>query len=118
MSKVVSYKDLDIWKKGIELVKNIYQITECFPKSEMYGLTSQLRRCAVSIPSNVAEGFRRQYSKEFKQFLSVAIGSAAELETQIIIAKELNYIDTQTEAKVLETVDHLSRMIFNLNKKL
>ena len=118
MGKVVSYKDLDIWKKGIELVKNIYQITERFPRSETYGLTSQLRRCAVSIPSNVAEGFRRQYSKEFKQFLSVAMGSAAELETQIIIAKELNYIDSEAEMKILETVDHLSRMIFNLNKRL
>ncbi len=115
---IKSFRDLEIWKKGIVLVKDVYSITEFFPKSEVYGLSSQMRRSSVSIPSNVAEGFRRQHSREFKQYLSVALGSAAELETQVVIAKELGYIDEKSEARILESIDHISRMIFNLNKKV
>lgn len=118
MGTIKSFRELDIWKKGIELVKEIYKITENFPNSELYGLTSQMRRCAISIPSNVAEGFRRKHSKEFKQFLNIALGSSAELETQIVIAKELAYVGCEDEDCVLEFVDHISRMIVNLLKKL
>ena len=87
-----SFRDLDVWKLSIEIVKNIYQITNKFPNSEIYGLTSQLRSSAISIPSNIAEGQGRNSSKEFGQFLGIALGSLAELETQLIIAKEIEYL--------------------------
>ena len=112
------YRDLDIWKKAIELVKDIYRSTEEFPKQEIYGLVSQMRRSAISIPSNVAEGFRRYHNKEYRQFLYVSLGSCAELETQITIAKEFKYIRQDTEAELLEKLDHICRMTSNLIKKL
>ncbi len=116
--KIRTYRDLDIWSKGIEIVKGIYKSTEKLPKQETYGLISQMRRAAVSIPSNIAEGFRRHHNKEYKQFLYVSLGSCAELETQITIAKELEYLKATEEAILLEKLDHLCRMITNLIKKL
>ena len=118
MSKINTYRQLDIWKKSIELVKDVYKITSSFPQQELYGLTNQMRRSAVSIPSNVAEGFRRQHNNEFKQFLHIALGSCAELETQVTIARELNYIMEQVESVLLEKSDHICRMTRNLIKKL
>ncbi len=116
--KIKTYRDLDIWTKAIELVKEIYKATEKFPKHETYGLSTQLRRSAVSIPSNVAEGFRRYHNKEYKQFLYVSLGSCAELETQVTIAKELKYIQKDEEEMLLERSDYICRMISNLLKKL
>ena len=116
--KIKSFRDLKIWQKGIELVKEVYKITKNFPKEEQYGLSSQMRRAAVSIPSNVAEGFRRRHNKEYKQFLNISLGSSAELETQIVIAKELEYIEGSKEKELVELIDHISRMISNLIKKL
>jgi len=116
--KIRTYRDLDIWKVGIQLVKDVYELTEQFPKHELYGLVSQMRRAGVSIPSNVAEGFRRYHNKEYKQFLYVSLGSCAELETQATIAKELAYSSEDKETAVLEKLDHLSRMISSLLKKL
>ena len=116
--KIKTYRDLDIWKAGILLVKVVYKLTEKFPKQEMYGLVRQMRRSAISIPSNVAEGFRRYHNKEYKQFLYISLGSCAELETQITIAKELEYIDKDKETVLLEKLDHICRMISNLIKKL
>lgn len=118
MGTIKNFRELDIWKKGIELVKKVYKITEKFPNHELYGLTSQMRRCAVSVPSNVAEGFRRKYPKEFRQFLNIALGSLAELETQLVITKELEYFGNEDEKNLLELIDHLNRMITNLWKKL
>ena len=118
MGTIKSFRELEIWKKGIELVKGIYKMTAEFPKSELYGLTSQMRRCAVSIPSNVAEGFRRRHPKEFKHFLNIALGSSAELETQLVIAKELGYLEGERKAYFIEVIDHIDRMIVNLWKKL
>ena len=115
---IKTYRDLYIWKKGIELVKDTYKLTEKFPKQEMYSLVGQMRRSAISIPSNVAEGFRRYHNKEYKQFLYISLGSCAELETQITIAKELNYTRESEETKLLERLDHICRMISNLLKKL
>ena len=102
----------------MELVKDIYKVTSNFPKEEIYGLTNQMRRAAVSIVSNIAEGFRRQHNNEFKQFLHITLGSCAELETQATIAKDLNYINEQTEDMLLEKSDHLCRKTRNLIKKL
>jgi four helix bundle protein len=116
--KIRTYRDLDIWKAGIQLVKDVYKLTEQFPKQEIYGLVSQMRRAGISIPSNVAEGFRRYHNKEYKQFLYTSLGSCAELETQATIARELAYISEDKETALLEKLDHISRMISNLLKKL
>lgn len=116
--KIKSFKDLKIWQKGIEIVTDIYTLTMKFPKEELFSLTSQLRRSAISIPSNIAEGFKRFHNKEYKQFLFITLGSCAELETQIIIAKELKYIDENEEVKLVEKLDHICRMTSSLIKKL
>ena len=118
MGKIKTYRDLDIWRAGISLVKGIYRLTEKFPRYEMYGLVSQMRRSAISIPSNIAEGFRRYHNREYRQFLYVSLGSCAELETQLTIAKELQYIQDGKESELLEKLDHICRMISNLSKKL
>ncbi|RQV97364.1 four helix bundle protein [bacterium] len=116
--KLENFKDLRIWQKGIEIVKETYCLTETFPQKEQYGLISQMRRAAVSIPSNIAEGFKRRHNKEFKQFLYIALGSAAEIETQVIIAKELSYIKTEDVAMMTEHLDHLGKMITSLIQKM
>ncbi|MBL7072728.1 MAG: four helix bundle protein [Candidatus Omnitrophica bacterium] len=113
-----SFKQLKIWQKGIEVVKDIYAITRKFPKEELYCLTSQMRRAAISIPSNVAEGFKRFYNKEYKQFLNISLGSCAELETQLIISRELRYISETELAGVSEKLDHISKMTTSLKHKL
>lgn len=113
-----TYRDLDIWKISMELVKSIYTATDKFPHQETYGLVSQMRRAAISIPSNVAEGFRRYHNKEFRQFLYISLGSCAELETQATIARKLGYLITDLELQLLEKLDHICRMISNLIKKL
>ncbi len=118
MSEIKSYRDLDVWKKSIELVKDIYLITRDLPDEERYGLVSQMRRCAVSIPSNIAEGKARGHTNEYIQFLYIALGSSAELETQPIISKELKYITSEVTDGLLEKVDHIARMIRNLIKGL
>lgn len=89
--KITSYKELIVWQKGIELVELVYILTKQFPKDEQFGLISQLRRAVISIPSNIAEGFGRQSEKDYKHFYKIAYGSALEVETQLLIAKRLNY---------------------------
>lgn len=116
--RIRNFKDLRVWQKGIDLVKEIYTITQNFPKEEQYGLTSQIRRTVVSIPSNIAEGFRRRYSREQKQFLNIALGSSAELETQLIIAKELGYLHTTQEETLAEILDHICGMLVSMSKKI
>ena len=113
---VQSFKELIVWQKSIELVKEVYKITNSFPKSELYGLVSQMRRSAISIPSNIAEGKKRRTSKDFMQFLRIADGSAAELETQIIISKDLYpEIDFSKTESLLEEVQ---KMLITIIKKL
>jgi four helix bundle protein len=118
VEKIRNFRDLDVWKKGIEIVKDVYKTVDSFPKHEFYGIVSQMQRCSISIPSNIAEGFNRFHNKEYKQFLYVALGSCAELETQIEISVELRYIDEQRKEHLLEKLDHESRMLRNLIKKL
>ncbi len=115
---ISSYKDLDVWKKSIELNKKIYLFTKDFPKEEIYGLVNQMRRCGVSIPSNIAEGKMRQHTNEYIQFLYVSLGSCAELETQIVISGELEFINQNTKVELLEELDHIGRMLRNLIKSL
>ena len=116
--KIKNFQDLRIWQIGIEVVKNIYILTKKFPKEELYGLTSQMRRSAISIPSNIAEGFRRYHNKEYKQFLYIALESCAELETQIIIASELEYINETNKTELIEKIKYICRMTVKLINKL
>ena len=109
-----THKDLDVWKKSVDLVTDIYKVTKCFPKEEIYGITNQMRRAAVSIPSNIAEGAGRQTDKEFVQFLHIAMGSSSELETQIIICKNLEYIGVEEMNTVLEKVYDIRKMLTGL----
>lgn len=110
---MTTHKDLKVWKKSMDLVESIYVATKLFPKDELYGLTSQMRRAAVSIPSNIAEGAARKSKKEFLQFLYVALGSISELETQCIISKRLKYID-QTDT--MEKIEEICKMLTSLIK--
>jgi four helix bundle protein len=116
--EIKSFRDLIIWQRGINLVKEVYKETQNFPKQELYGLTSQIRRAAISIPSNVSEGHIRQHRAEFRQFLSMALGSLAELETQMIISRELNYISTEKSENLIVQMDSIGKMIRGLMKKL
>lgn len=95
-TRVKTHKDLEVWKNSLQLVIDLYKITDSFPRTEVFGLSSQIRRAAVSIPSNIAEGAARKSSKEFTQFLHIANGSLAELETQLIIALRLAFISEDT----------------------
>lgn len=115
---IQSYKELIVWKKSITLVKIVYTLTDKFPASELYGLMSQMRRAAISIPSNIAEGSRRGSRKDFRHFLLTAFGSGAELETHIEIAKQLHFIKelncSETDNLLDEIMRILNKMIVNL----
>ena len=106
-----NYKDLLVWQKGISLAKDIYRLTQDFPSEEKFGLTAQMRRAAVSIPSNLAEGQARHTSGEFIQFISHAEGSSAELDTQLILAVELGFCKKTTALPVYELIDEIRRML-------
>ena len=113
-----SYKDLVVWQKGIELAKLIYKVTAQFPGEEKFGLVSQMRRAAVSIPSNIAEGQARHTTGEFIQFISHGEGSVAELETQIILAVELEFCAKNAVLSAYELLDEIRRMLNGLRRKL
>ena len=115
---VQNFKELDVWKKGIDIVDAIYDLTERFPKKELYGLSGQMQRAAVSVPSNIAEGFRRAHTKEYMQFLHVALGSCAELETQLVIAYRRRYINDKDFNSLQDNIDHEGRMVMNMLKHL
>lgn len=111
---MVDYKSLDVWQKARMIVKEIYAISETFPPEEKYGLTSQIRRAAVSVPSNIAEGYNRHSSKDFVHFLRIAKGSAAETETQLILAKDVSLVTDEKAEPLLVEIDKLIRMISSL----
>jgi four helix bundle protein len=117
-SVIKSHKDLVVWQKGFALVKEIYQATSVFPDTERYGLISQIRRCAVSIPANIAEGRGRFSKKEFAHFVSIAYGSASELDTLLLLAKELGYIPASLAENLLKEIDEISRMLNKLRVSL
>ena len=109
-----SYKDLVVWQKAMETVLRIYEITERFPGGEKFGIVSQMRRAAVSIPSNIAEGQTRLSNKEFIRFLLVSRGSCAELETQVLICVGLKYITREESEQILGELDKIGKMISKL----
>jgi four helix bundle protein len=113
-----THKDLDVWKDGISFVTKVYKMTSSFPKEEMYGITSQIRRAAISIPSNIAEGAARKTANEFRQFLYIALSSAAELNTQLIISNNLGFLDKTNTDLLNSELDSLSRRIQGLIKSL
>lgn len=119
MSGVKSYKQLLIWQKGIKIVVMVYKLTKNFPKEEIYALTSQLKRASISIPSNIAEGFGRQSDKSFNHFLNIARGSLNEIETQLIIAKELEFVfDEVLFNEIMFLIEEESKMINAFSKNL
>ena len=113
-----SYKELIVWQKAMDLVREVYILTGNFPKSEVFGLTSQMRRASVSIPSNLAEGFNRKHKREFSQFIAIAFGSGAELETQLLLAKSMNFASgeafSRCESLLNEIMKMLNKLITNL----
>lgn len=117
-ASIRSYKDLLVWQKGIRLVKTVYQLTQHFPDSERFGLVSQMRRAAVSIPSNIAEGQARHTPREFVNFLSHAEGSVAELETQVIVAIELGFCTQASTREITDLTTELSKMLDSLRKRI
>ena len=114
--KIKSYKELIVWQKSVELVKEIYKLTSTFPKGELFGIVLQMRRAVVSIPSNIAEGYGRKSHKEYLQFYAIAYGSTLELETQLIISKELRFAQVnefiRSEALITEVIKMLYSMVY------
>mgnify|MGYP001128226656 CR=1 FL=1 len=110
-----SYRQLKVWQFSFEVVKDVYSITSLLPDIEKFGLTSQSQRSAVSVPSNIAEGQQRNGSKEFKHFISIARGSAAELSTQLLLIQDVNEIDCE---KTILKVEEIQKMLYSLSSKL
>lgn len=118
MGKEHNYKNLMIWQKAMDLVTQVYKLSTEFPNEEKFGLTSQIRRCAISIPSNIAEGSGRGTDKEFVQFLNYSLGSSFELETQLILANKLGLVSTTMLEILIESLNELQRMLRGFIKKL
>lgn len=116
--RITSYKDLKVLQISMDIAEQVYRLTESFPKQETYGLTSQLQRAAVSIPSNIAEGHTRDSTKEFLQFLSIALGSLAELETQLMLAERFKYLDNSALTAMLLKTEETGRMLRGLQRTL
>lgn len=117
-----THRDLIVWKESMLLVSLLYQCIESFPKEELYGISSQIRRAAVSVPANISEGAARQHPREYLQFLRISLGSLSELETLLLIAKDLNYLDAdcheEIQKKIKRIMIMLSALIRSLNQKL
>ncbi|SMD33960.1 four helix bundle protein [Reichenbachiella faecimaris] len=112
------YQDLQVWKKSMDLVEEVYAVVKSFPNDEKFGLISQIRRCAVSIPSNIAEGSGRTSKKEFAHFLSIATGSLFELNTQIQISTRIGYLKNEKQEVLTQNIDEIHRMLFGLMTSL
>lgn len=113
-----NFKNLNIWKLSLVLTNEIYELTDNFPNNENYGLTSQIRRCAVSIPSNIAEGSSRNSNKDFNRFLEISLGSLYELQTQIIISAKRNFLNESELVELESKIEELQRMISGFQKTL
>lgn len=116
--RLFGYRDLEVWKKGMALAKLIYQLTQSFPPEEKFGVVSQMRRAAVSIPSNIAEGHARRSRREFAQFLANAQGSVAELDTQLQLSVDLGYCRNQGAGETSSLIVELQKMLASLQKKV
>lgn len=112
-----NYKNLEVWKRSVDLATKVYSITSDFPNEEKYGLVSQIRRCSVSISSNIAEGSGRRTDKEFRLFLNYALGSCFELETQLLISQNLQLVNSVVITEVVDELIEIQKMIYSLIKK-
>jgi len=117
-SKVRNFIDLRVWQEAIDLAEVVYRLTWTFPRQEQYGLSSQLQRCAVSVPSNIAEGHVRNQTGDYLRFLAIARGSAAEVKTQILLAVRLKYLDQRKGQEVVQRVDELLKQITALRTSI
>lgn len=115
---VKTYKELIVWQRSMELVREVYLLTDRFPAEERYGLTSQMQRAAVAIPSNIAEGYLRKHKKEYVQFLSISLGSAAELETQVLICKSLEKFKNLNFSKSESLITETMKMLYVLIERI
>jgi len=115
---VKSYRDLDVWKFSKELARDIYEITKRFPQDERYGLVQQIRRAAVSVMSNIAEGSGRRSKPEFMRFINIASGSLCEMEAQLLLAVDLGYVDSKAAGKIIANADRISKMLYALYQSL
>ena len=115
---VTSYRDLNVWQLGMEIAEQVYVLTRTFPKFEVYGLSSQLQRAAVSIPSNIAEGHARDSTREYLRHISIALGSLAELETQLILAQSLGYCTQKHTSDILVKCTQQGKMLHSLQRSL
>jgi len=113
-----NFKELKIWQDSMDIVEDIYKESKDFPKNEQFGLVSQINRCSVSIPSNIAEGSGRESNKDFRRFLSIALSSAFELETQLIIASHIGFIKNDDFERIINKINEVQKMIFVFRKKL
>ena len=113
-----NYKSLKLWQKSVDLAVEIYKVTSFFPKEEMYGLTSQIKRSAVSIPSNIAEGAGRNTKKDFNNFLGISIGSSSELDTQLIIASRIGFINESLLQTLQKQIEEIQKMNWALKRSL
>ncbi len=118
LEKISSYKDLVVWQKATELALFVYKVSKVFPKEEIYGLTSQIRRCAVSVPSNIAEGSERNSTRDYLRFINMAHASLAELETQLYIAQRLDYVTGENYQQLQVSAAEIGRMLNGLLRKL
>lgn len=116
--RIRSYQDLEVWQKAMELAEEVYRITKDFPKEELFGLTSQMRRAATSVPANIAEGWARRGTKEFLQFLNIASGSLRELETYLLLAERIGIVNQARAQALLQTLEILSKQMVNLQRSL
>lgn len=116
--KIRNFRDLKIWQLGMEIVQEVYQFTKIFPKEELYGLVSQLRRAALSIPSNIAEGFNRASNLDYKRFLFISLGSIAEVETQIELSERLGFVSKENSKLILDRLVLETKMLRTLIKRL
>jgi four helix bundle protein len=118
MSKVSHFRELHVWQRGMDIVETVYRVSATFPKSELYGLTGQVRRAAVSVPSNIAEGHTRASTKEYLNHVSMAQGSLAEVETQLEVASRLGYLASAELGAVLEQAAVLGKQMYALRNAL
>ena len=116
--QIRSYRDLTVWQKACDLAQEIHLLTGQFPKEELYGMVSQMRRAAVSVPSNIAEGAEREGPAEYRRFLSIASGSLSELQTQVELARRFNYITVQQAERLDLDINEISKMLYGLRKSL
>lgn len=118
MNEIKDFKDLVVWQRAMDLVAEVYQVVKKLPKEELYALSDQIRRAVISIPSNIAEGYGRNSSKEFSHFISIAKGSKSELETQLLLCVKIDYLKESDIQNVMYLIDQVGKMLYSLQEKL